>query len=183
MGNMMSLLSQLSEKYRKIAVRLPLRVGYAVSRVDDEGGVDADGKELASMIRAIKLAAKCHKDSQLVVEVSKEAVQANTGNLKEGDIYSDAKELYKVLEDKFSSDEVKSYREMVIEVGTAVARAYKENGDLWDDEDEEKGFNLIKGKVSEFIGGVFGGKKGSDMNISPAEDTVLTDVAMALSSK
>ena len=181
MGIDMYVFVTLSDQEKSLIINLPIRVGIKIAKSDIEG--DGDGatvKEIGAIKKALSRSIKCHKFSDVVKGVAISAAEKNINNIDVGDLLGDATKAYGVVKKHFSVAEVKAYKEMILEVGVCVARAYREEGDDWDDGVEESVIGAFSEKIVGFIKSITDRENTLDMNISPEEDTVLTDIALAM---
>ena len=171
---------KLTSEEKYLIVTLPLRVGIKVSTVDDEGDeLGADVKELNVIKKTVERSEKIHRASILVGYVARKSKKINLGDLAVGDLCGDAKKVNDIIKKFYTEDDVTSYKKMLVEVGTSVARAYREEGLVWDDNEAGK-FDEFTSKVSNFFGSIINRERHLDMNISPSEDEVITDVVLAM---
>ena len=170
---------------KDLLVSLPYRVGAWISSVDDEGDDKADDQEVVAIKKVIQVTGKRHVDDTAIDDIARECLMAegmfDTWSRQTSSILSDAKVAVELLRGRVSSKEAEDYGVFLMEIGTSVAKAFREEGYGWDDEKTSAfDFSNISDKVSGFLGKVAPSSKHGEMNVSPAEDSALTDLAKAV---
>lgn len=174
----MSQLSVLSPEDAELIVSLPYRVGISISHTEDEEGEADDEQEMEALEACIKQIAKLHEQSPFVSEVAAQVLKSKDkwGKWSQAtfNIAPECERAARILKPVLSAQEFKSYKKMLLEVASAVAQAYGEFGMA----PEKKGFF---GRVMEKVVGSFANDdKNHPMNVSAAEDSVLTAIRAAL---
>lgn len=171
----------LSDEEKKLVIELPIRVAVKIAKADIEGdGEGATIKELSVIKKSLKRSVSYHKFADVVKATAEVAVNIDPLTVSIENVIDDASRVYEIIKKHYSKSEVASYREMILETGLSVAKAYREEGDNWDDDEDEKMFASLASKVSGFISSIIDRENHLDMNVSPEEDTILTDIAMAM---
>lgn len=166
-----------------LVIGIFFRIGYWISHIDD---TDVDDKseaiEQKQMLAALKKVAES-KAPELVTEIAAEAVRRSGDQARwlknEDRMLSDVTEAIKIVHSNGSEEDFKSYRKSLMFVATSVARAYREESDH---DQRETGLARLLERAGEMIGAVADKEAYKDMNISPAEDTALHELAQAISN-
>ncbi|MCB1682776.1 MAG: hypothetical protein KDI61_07620 [Alphaproteobacteria bacterium] len=175
----MSELSVFSPEDTELLISLPYRVGVSISYTEDEEGEMDDVYEMEALEACIRQIAKLHEKSPLVSEIAGEILRRKDmwpkwSNQNIFNIAPDCEQAARVLKPIVSSQELKSYKKMLLEVATAVAQASGEFGDVH----EKKGFF---GRIMEKVVGSFANDdKNHPMNVSAAEDSAIEAIRQAL---
>ena len=176
----MSQLSELQPEERGLLIGLPYRVGVWMSHSDDESGEADDIKEMKALEHIIKSIAKVHEQSAFVQEVAQETVSRKekweTWAAHSFDILGDCEKAMAVLKRAVPANDLKDYRNTLINIAETVAAAYGEFG-MGAEEDETSFGSFLNKVVGKFKGEA---QEADFMNISPAEDDALTRLKMAL---
>lgn len=170
---------------KDLLVSLPYRVGIWISHVDDGGEDKADYQEVEAIKKVIQVASKKHDDNTAIDDIARSCLLAegmfDIWARQTSSILSDAKVAVELLRGRVSTQEAENYGVFLMEIGTSVAKAFREEGYGWDEEKTSAfDFSKISEKVSGFLGRVAPSSKHGEMNISPAEDSALTDLAKAV---
>lgn len=172
-----------STSERDLLFSLPFRVGIWISHVDDGFG-KSDDRERAAVLKVIGKAGRRHVDSSSIDDIARACLACEArfdeweGKLD--NILDDVRAGRAILKKRVSVDEADEFSTFLMEVGTSVAKAFREDVEGWGDDEDEGGFTSIAEKVSGFLGRVVASSQHGEMNISPDEDTALTDLAVAL---
>ncbi len=175
----MTQLSAYSPDEIDLITSIPYRVGMHVSFSEDEEGEKDDALEIEALQSCIKEIAKVHEGPELTKEIALETLESK--DKWEGwshgvfNIEPQCERAVLTLQRHASSDEVRDYVKMILEVASAVARAY---GEFGEEPEPERGF---LGKAMEKIISTFSEDDvDHPMNISAAEDTAISSIANAL---
>ena len=178
----MTQLSSFSDDDREIIVSLPYRVGMHMSYAEDEDGERDDELEISALKACISEVAKLENRHDLIKEISAEILKREDSwdAWSQGvfNIEPQCEKAMAVIKSCANDDEVDDYIKMVLEVASAVARAY---GEFGEEPEPEKGFF---GKVMSRIMGDYSGMSlddaNSPMNVSAAEDGAIATISEAL---
>ena len=161
------------------------RVGYWISHIDDTDVSDhSEGVEQKQLINALNKIAASKSATELVKELAEEAVRRAGDQARwlrhEDFLMHDVTKAVTLVSNQASEDDFMSFGKSVMFVATAVARAYREEPE--NDQSEGRLAWLIE-KAGSLLTAVSDHESYKDMNISPAEDTALHELAGALSSR
>lgn len=178
-------LGAFTTEERDLLASLPYRVGAWISHVDDDGACSADEKEVTAIKKVIQVTGKRHDDKTAVDDIARECLLAegmfDIWEKRSESLLSDVKVAVEMLRTRVSTQEADDFGEFLMEVGTSVAKAFREEGYGWDEEKTSSfDFSNVSERVSLFLGKVAPSSKHGEMNISPEEDTALTDLAKAV---
>jgi hypothetical protein len=159
------------------------RVGYWISHVDDtdisEQSEDVEQKQLVNALNKI---ASSKGATELVRELAEEAVRRSGDQARwlqnEDHLMRDIAKAVALVNSQGSEDDFQSFKKSLMFAATAVARAYREEPEH--NHDEGRLSWLIE-KAGSLLTAVSDHEAYKDMNISPAEDTALHELAGALS--
>ncbi|HOO82767.1 MAG TPA: hypothetical protein PK513_09715 [Alphaproteobacteria bacterium] len=127
----MSVLDQLSAQQRTLIVSLPYRAGLWVSYSDDEGGEEAHQKELTALANLIDGFSQQVFGSELLQYIMCETLKRKdewvnwSGDLEK--IPGECAEALQVLSAHVDEKDVKVYAMRLMELGEAVAVAFREH--------------------------------------------------------
>lgn len=130
----MSIPEQITESQKANIVSLPYRVGLWVSLSDQTGGIQADDKELVALSNIIDGFAGDVFGSELVQYIMRETLSRRqswenwAANI--GDVPGDCRKAVDVLAEHVEPKEVAAYAARLIEIGEAVALAFREREEL-----------------------------------------------------
>jgi hypothetical protein len=169
---------------RDLLTGLFYRAGYWISHIDDTDlGTGSEEAERAQMVRVLTKISRADATAPLVRELAEEALrqQASWARWEKSsdDILADATRCAKLVKAQGTLEELQSFRRAVMLVATSVARAVREDAEHGDAE-TESGFSWLSEKVGAALMAVTDRGAYQDMNISPAEDTALTELLEAL---
>ncbi len=159
-----------------------VRVGLYVSHCDDtDQGEESEVKERDYMLKALTRIAKLSK-SDTVAACARLALEAQVSadNESAESLTASIQEAVALFRGAEGEDQLIHFKRAVMYVATAVARAYREELDIHQEE------FLLEGLLRKVIGAV---NKEADpeefknINISPAEDSALTMISEALRVK
>lgn len=178
-------LGVFSLEEKDLLVSLPYRVGVWISHVDDDGDEQADDKEIQAIKKVIQVTGKRHDDDTAIDDIARQCLLAegmyDVWARQTSSILSDAKIAIELLRSRVSVSEAEDYGVFLMEIGTSVAKAFREEGYGFDDDATSAfDFSNISDKVSSFLGRVVPSSQHGEMNISPEEDSALTDLAKAV---
>jgi hypothetical protein len=177
--NNMSSLADLQPEERGLLIGLPYRVGIWISHADDEEGETDDIREMKALEHIIRSIAKVHESSAFVQQIAQQTLQRkekwDVWAQHSFDILADCEKAVSVLKANVNDNDLKDYRNTLVQIAETVASAYGEFGMEAEDE------NVL----GAFLGNVVGKLKGESsdqdfMNISPAEEAAIERLKTAM---
>lgn len=176
----MSALSAYVPDEQAMLVSIFYKIGIWMSHIDDSGEEEADSAEEIMLIRVLESVAKTYKNIPLISEMAVQSVYQESNHARwaaqSDNAVAEAVRAGKMLKTRLSPEEMEAYKKACMHVATAVATAVEEN------EFGETAHVTIREKVGRFFSNLKGGSLKDEMNISPTEDSALTDLANALST-
>lgn len=186
--NQKNIFSELSSEECLFLMSVMYRAGICVSYADDDGATEEDdGVELNALTRILSYI-KSHDDVYGAVvsatawkaldhkdmwpQWAKEAEDADS-------VMRDAAKSAHLLRKRYSKDEAKHFCKAIMVIGTSVAKSYREEVDYV--EEESGVFGVLADKVNRLIEAVVDPRSLGELNVSPAEDTVLQSLHQSLS--
>ncbi len=183
----MSFLDDISLDQRQLLVSLPYRVGLRVSQCDVSGGADSDVQELQALSNILGGIAGEVFVSETVQYVISETVEQQdywpewAADL--GDVEDDCRRAVNILSGFVDEKEVSAFKQHLMEVGEAVALAFREN-------EAVSFFERLKLKMLYMKLNYKAKKEGwvyksfdAFLNVSRSERAVLSGLARALDIK
>lgn len=129
----MDVLDKLSPDQRTLIISLPYRVGLWVSHSDDTGGDEAQDKELTALSNILQGFSAQVFGSELIQYVMDETTKRKDSwpewNNNVENVPEDCKRALEALRQYTEEKEVKAYAQRLIEIGEAVALAFREYED------------------------------------------------------
>lgn len=126
----MSFLDDLPAEQRELLVSLPYRVGLMVSQSDTSGGEESDEKELQALSNILNGYAQEVFGSETVQYIISETVRKkehwDRWARKLESVESDCHRAVDILSETVDEKEVNSFKKHLMEVGEAVALAFRE---------------------------------------------------------
>lgn len=175
----MSNLESLPPEHRGLIVGLLYRAGVWISHADDEDGEQDDIKEMKALEHVITSIAKVHEKSEFVQDVARRALffkdKWPVWADHSFDILADCERAMAVLKPVLPEQDLKDYRNTVINIAETVAAAYGEFGV----EADEGALTGFLGKVVEKLKKPEGAENNF-MNISPAEQAAIERLKTAM---
>lgn len=175
----MNILEKLTIDEKDLITRLPYRVGLWVSQSDDTGGEQSDAAEMTALANIIHGFTESVFGSEDVQYIMAETLRNKadwvnwTSNV--GDVPDEAMRAHDVLMLHLDAKEMNAFRARMLEIGEAVALAFREDEG---DQDEREG-------LFARLLGLFGAGKPQDhdeyINISSKERAALQLLSQALS--
>lgn len=168
---------------QELLVSLFYRVGQWMSQVDDtDTGEESEGIEEEQMFKILNKLAKSQNAGKLASELASEAIRQKGSwarwAKKADTVLDDVPRAKTLIKDQGTQEEFVAFGRSLVTIATAVARAYREAEDV---EGEEKGFFAwLSEKKSHVALALTDAEAHKDLNISPAEDTALNELVMAL---
>ena len=129
----MDVLEKLSPEQRKLVISLPYRVGLWVSQSDDTGGEEAADKELTALSNILQGFSAQVFGSELLQYIMDETTrhQENWPNWAQNveNVPEECKQALDALREHVDEKDVNAYSQRLIEIGEAVALAFREYED------------------------------------------------------
>lgn len=181
----MSALGVFSDDQKQAVVSLPFKVGMWVSHAEDIDGEADDVREKQAIERTVAEIAKLHEGSALLQEVAHAILESrDQWAAWEDQCFHVLKQAPGVVADvkkTLGVAEAKQYRAMVMEIAMTVARAHGEFAAFDDEEKAVPGFwGSVVGKIVSGFSGMSQDDKDHPMNVSPAEDSAISQLSAAL---
>ncbi len=179
----MNTFSDFTDEEIDILIALPYKAGIWVSHADDEDGEFDDERELAALEAALNHIAQAETYEGFVKSVFEQTIaERSRWDEWAHACFSTPKEAERVgviIKERLGVGGVRQYTGAVMDVASAVAKAYGEFGD--DDMAEpEGGISALIGTIMGKFKGLSEGEAGHPMNISAAEDSALSQLKVAL---
>ncbi len=181
----MTILSVLSDSQRNNIVSLPYRVGIWVSESDAGGGDHSDEREIQALTNILNGFAEEVFGAETVQHIISETLNRQSEwpdwakNL--GAIEEDCRTAMDVLYHKMDEKEVKAFKQHLIEIGEAVALAFREY------DASQTMLNKMPVYIAYYIGKTKASMQKTSyksldqfLNISPKERKTLTALARSL---
>lgn len=180
----MTSLAHFSAEEAELLISLPYRVGVHMSHIDDEDGEVDDRREMASLKACIQAVAALRNDRPFAAEIMKETLRLqfewSRWAEKSFDIFDDAARAVSLLKSKAGEGTARSYAATLMEIATAVARAYGEFS-TFDEEERQSGIlGALLGKIIEGFSELAPEDEGHPMNVSASENEALARLSSAL---
>ena len=179
----MTTLSAFTPEDQDILVATPFLVGMWISTIDDDEGEGDDRAERARLKSAIAMLARRHADDVLIAETlghlhevidHREFVQGIDQAMDH------AVAAVRTIQAIAGPAEARAYAGALLEVASAVARAASESAGYDNHSEGDEGLlSRITAQAGALWSRVIDGAN-SERNISPAEDSALTDLSNAL---
>lgn len=129
----MDVLDKLSPGQRNLVISLPYRVGLWISKSDDTGGEEAQDKELTALSNILQGFSAQVFGSELLQYIMDETThqQENWPNWAQNveNVPEECKQALDVLRQHVDEKDVNAYSQRLIEIGEAVALAFREYED------------------------------------------------------
>ncbi len=182
----MSGLGSFLPQEQDLLIGIFFRVGYWISHVDDTDLSDvSEHNEQEQMARALTKISTSKSATELVRELAAEALRRSGDQARwlknEDALMADVIKAVKLVKYQGTDEDFSAFRKSIMYVATAVARAYREEPEQ---EQEDNGrFGWLIEKAESIVLAVKDQEAYRDLNISPAEDTALHELAEALSGR
>jgi hypothetical protein len=179
----MTNLSNFTPDDRAFLIRMPYQVGLWMSHIEDEAGDADDVRELARLKLLVTTIARRKSDNEFMTDVFRSLADVIVDRELVVDTEETLTEVIAAVRTVLAVGnlaEAKAYAGAMLEIATAVARANLEEPDYAATYEQHEGF---LGKLTSQVGTLWGQIRATinaDMNISPAEDTALTDLSAAI---
>ena len=171
-------LGQLSEDDRESLISLPYRVGMYISQCDTSGGDESEEAERQTLNRILIEISQDFCKSEFIQKILNESATRQdrwaTWGTKVNDVPKDCTHFADKLSMMIEVTDLRSFKETLIDIGQAVAMAYREDQETQDTESS---------KFSKMMRSLMGKKPDPFVhpNISKKERKALHEIAKALS--
>lgn len=179
----MSELERFLPADQDLLVSLFYRIGQWMSQADDtDTGEDSEQIEEAQMFKILNKLAESKNAGALCSEIASEALRQKGSwarwSKQIDTVLSDVTRAKALIKGQANQQEFVAFGRSLVTIATAVARAYREAEDV---EVEEKGFlSWLSEKKAHVTLALTDAEAHKDLNISPAEDSALTELVMTL---
>lgn len=180
----MSELERFLPADQELLVSLFYRIGQWMSEVDDTDADDHSEKlEEEHMFKVLKSLSQSQNAGALCSEIASEALRQKGSWGRWGkqidNVLLDVTHAKALIKEQGNQQEFIAFGKSLVTIATAVARAYREAEDV--EEAEEKGFLAwLSEKKAHVTLALTDSEAHKDLNISPAEDSALTELVMTL---
>ena len=180
----MSELTRFLPADQDLLVSLFYRVGHWMSHADDSDlGEDSEQAEEAQMFKVLNKLAHSKNTGALCSEIAAEALRQKGSWARWAsqidNVIPDVARAKTLIKGQANNQEFVAFGKSLVTIATAVARAYRETDDAEDT--EEKGFFAwLSEKKDHVVLALSDSEAHKDLNISPAEDSALTELVMTL---
>lgn len=180
----MSELERFLPADQDLLVSLFYRIGQWMSEADDtDTGEDSEQIEEAQMFKILNKLAQSKNAGLLCSEIAAEALRQKGSwdrwSKQIDSVLGDVARAKQLIKGQATQQEFVAFGKSLITIATAVARAYREADDS--EQDEEKGFlGWLSEKKDHAVLALTDAEAHKDLNISPAEDSALTELVMTL---
>ena len=167
-----------------LLVSLFYRVGQWMSHIDDtDTGEESEAIEEEHMFKILNKLSKSANAGPLANEIATEAIRQKGSWArwaKQADhVLGDIPRAKALIKGQGTQEEFVAFGRSLVTIATAVARAYREAEDV-EDHDEKGFFSWLSEKKAHVTLALTDSEAHKDLNISPAEDTALNELVMAL---
>jgi hypothetical protein len=179
----MSELERFLPADQDLLISLFYRIGQWMSQVDDtDGGEDSEQIEEAQMFKILNKLSQSKNVGLLCSEIAAEALRQKGSwarwSKQIDTVINDVSRAKALIKAQANQQEFVAFGKSLVTIATAVARAYREAEDV---ETEEKGFlSWLSEKKDHVVLALTDAEGHKDLNISPAEDSALTELVFAL---
>lgn len=160
------------------------RIGQWMSQADDtDTGANSEQIEEEQMFKILNKLATSKNAGLLCSEIAAESLR------QKGSWERWSKQIDNVIEDvarakllvkgQANQQEFVAFGKSLVTIATAVARAYRETED-GEDTEEKSFFSWLSEKKAHAVLALTDAEAHKDLNISPAEDSALTELVMTL---
>lgn len=180
----MSELDRFLPADQDLLVSLFYRIGQWMSQADDtDTSEESEAVEEEQMFKILNKLAQSKNIGALCSEIASEALRQKGSWARWGrkvdDVMSDVARAKEIIKGQGNTQEFVAFGKSLITIATSVARAYREADD--DEHAEEKGFlSWLSEKKANVALALTDSDAHKDLNISPAEDSALTELVMTL---
>ncbi|MAQ71861.1 MAG: hypothetical protein CL565_06675 [Alphaproteobacteria bacterium] len=161
------------------------KIGIWMSHADDAGETNdaSDLAEEAQLFDVLEKMAKTYKAFPLIMEMADNAVSQSGYHEKwktdsDGAV-AEAAIVAGMIKTMASKDELAAFKGACMQVATDVAKAYQED-EYHTEVNHGMDYDVLVEKVANFFARISNRKLYEEMNISPAEDNALSELANAL---
>tara|TARA_B100000378_G_scaffold274766_2_gene269718 strand:+ start:1174 stop:1731 length:558 start_codon:yes stop_codon:yes gene_type:complete len=161
------------------------KIGIWMSHADDAGESDhgSDVAEEAQLYNVLEKMAKTYKAFPLIKEMADNAVSQSgyhaQWKAESDNAVAEAAIVARMLKAAASQQELDAFKGACMQVATDVAKAYQED-EYHTDVNHGMDYDVFVEKVANFFARISNRKLYEEMNISPAEDNALSELANAL---
>lgn len=179
----MSELQRFLPDDQELLVSLFYRVGQWMSSVDDtDTPQDSEQVEESQMIRILTKLSDSKSVGALCSEIAAESLRQKGSwsrwSRQTDSVIDDIHRAKLMMKGQATDDEFVAFGKSLVTIATAVARAYRESDDA---EFAEKGFlSWLAEKKAHVTLALTDSESYKELNISPAEDTALTELIFVL---
>jgi hypothetical protein len=182
---MLTELNELSPEKRDMLASLPYRVGLWVSQSDDSGGGDSDEQEMRALSSILHAYAEEVFGAETVQHIISATITQKENWPRWGehmsDVIMDCRHAVDVLSEVVDRKEVNAFKQHLVEIGEAVALAFREVDDNMPLPEKLKFYiEYYKGKHKAAKTNKPYKTFQEFLNISPSERRALSTLAEAL---
>lgn len=180
----MSELQRFLPADQDLLVSMFYRIGQWMSQADDTDlGDDSEAIEEAQIFYILNKLSQSKNAGLLCSEIAAEALRQKGSwprwSKQADTVLDEIPRAKALLKGQANQQEFVAFAKSLITIATVVARAYREADDL--EEQEEKGFlSWLSEKKANVVLALSDAEAHKDLNVSPAEDSALTELVMAL---
>lgn len=159
------------------------RVGFWISHIDDTDiSEESEQIEQQHLLRALQKISTAKGATEFIRELAAEAMRRSGDQAhwlgQEETLLEDVNQAARMMRLQATEEDYRSFGKSVMFAATSVARAFREEPET---KDEEGGaMSRLLEKASSLVGAVTDREAYQDMSISPAEDTALHELSVAL---
>lgn len=172
-------LNIFTDEQRMMLVALPFKAGICISDADDIEGEDDDVQERKALEICLREILKSYENDAFISGIVGETLRRRgewaAWAEKSWSAPDEARKVAAFLYGAVPKKLFFSYGKMIVEIASAVARAYGEYGSFDDDRADEGFFAKIIGGFR----GMSGEDPGHPMNVSASEDEMIAAIAGA----
>lgn len=180
----MSELERFLPADQDLLVSLFYRIGQWMAEADDtDTGADSEQIEEAQMFKILNKLSASKNAGALCSEIAAEALRQKGSwarwSKQIDNVLDDVTRAKALIKGQANQQEFVAFGKSLVTIATAVARAYREAEDV--DVDDDKGFlSWLSEKKDHVVLAFSDSEAHKDLNISPAEDSALTELVMTL---
>ncbi len=178
----MSGLGNFLPEEQDLLIGIFYRVGFWISHIDDTDiSEESEQVEQQQLLRALQKISTAKGATELVQELAAEALRRSGDQARwlgqEDTLLADVNKTAKMMRTQGTDDDYRSFGKSVMFAATSVARAFREEPEQ---EEERSKMARLLDKASSLVGAVADREAYQDMSISPAEDSALHELSLAL---
>jgi len=181
----MSELQRFLPADQDVLVGLFYRIGQWMSHIDDTDTTEkSEQAEEEQMFKILNKLANSKNTGQLCSEIAEESIRQKGSwarwSQNTDTVLADVAKAKELIKGQSNAQEFVSFGRCLVTIATSVARAYREAND---EEHKETGFmSWLSEKKANVALALSDFDAHKDLNISPAEDTALTELVDVLKS-